>query len=262
MFAITRRSIVFSAAAYAHDLGTAADGDEMVDDRSVDSAQLRRRMTTHPLARAVSIGVLGIALLDPCSVRAQSTSDPSRSEPASQSGVTAADHDDAGLALAEPEFRDLNLPLTLRLPLHGSSFQLTPRLNGNLRQGSVTGNANNLFGYSPALGFGRFEYGRPLGEGQAVAQGRDGLLNGALIGAALGAGIGVAVTHGVRDSDLVFRQYAQGALVFAAMGAGVGVGIDALFNRVSSGPTVTPRRVLIAPAVWRDFAGVTAKWRW
>ena len=96
----------------------------------------------------------------------------------------------------------------------------------------------------------------------AVAQGRDGLLNGAMIGAAVGAGIGVAVTHGVRDSDLVFGQYARGALVFAAMGAGVGVGIDALFNRVSSGPTVTPRRVLIAAAVWRNFAGVAARWRW
>ena len=177
--------------------------------------------TTHPLARAVSIGVLGIALLDPCSVRAQSTSDPSRSEPSSQSGVTAADADEAELVLAEPEFRVLNLPSHVRLV-----------------------------------------YGRPLYEGQAVPQGRDGLLNGAVIGAAVGAGIGIAVTHGVRDSDLVFGQYARGALIFAAMGAGVGVGIDALFNRVSSGPTVKPRRVSIAPAVWRDFAGVAAKWRW
>jgi hypothetical protein len=219
-------------------------GTELVDDRSVDSTQLRGRMTTHPLARAVSIGVLGIALLDPCSVRAQSTSDPSRNQPAIQSDVTAGDDDDAELVRAEPD------------------FQLTHRFNGNLRQGSVTGNASNPFGYSPALGPGRFAYGRPLGEDQAVAQGRDGLLNGALIGAAVGAGIGVAVTHGLRDSDLVFGQYARGALVFAAMGAGVGLGIDALLNRVSSGPTVTPRRVLIAPAVWRDSAGVAARWRW
>lgn len=101
-----------------------------------------------------------------------------------------------------------------------------------------------------------------LGEGQADAQGRDALWNGAVIGAAVGAGIGVAVTHGLRDSDLVFGQYARGALVFAAMGAGVGVGIDALLNRASSGPTITPRRVLIAPAVSRDFAGVVVKWRW
>ena len=53
-----------------------ARGDEMFDDRSVGGARLRRRMTAHLLARAVSIGVLGIALLDPGSARAQSTSDP------------------------------------------------------------------------------------------------------------------------------------------------------------------------------------------
>jgi hypothetical protein len=237
-------------------------GTEFVDDRSVDPAQLRGRMTTHPLARAVSIGVLGIALLDPCSVRAQSTSDPSRNQPAIQSDVTAGDDDDAELVRAEPDFLVLNLPSTLRLPLHGSSFQLTHGFSGNLRQGSVTGNASDPFGYSPALGPGRFASGRPLGEDQAVAQGRDGLLNGVMIGAAVGAGVGVAVTHGLRDSDLVFGQYARGAVVFAAMGAGVGLGIDALLNRVSSGPTVTPRRVLITPAVWRDSAGVAARWRW
>jgi len=156
MFAITHRSIV-SAAAYAHELGTAAHGDEMVDDRSVDPAQLRRRMTIHPLARAVSIGVLGIALLDPCSARAQSTSDPSRSEPTSQSGVTAADDDDAAPVLAEPDFRVLNLPSTLRLPLHGSNFQLTHRFNGNLRRGSLGGNASNLFGLDQGAVVG-FEY--------------------------------------------------------------------------------------------------------
>ena len=47
---------------------------------------------------------------------AQSTSDPSRGEPASQSDVTAGDDDDAALVLAEPDFRVLNLPSTLRLP--------------------------------------------------------------------------------------------------------------------------------------------------
>jgi hypothetical protein len=54
-----------------------------------------------------------------------------------------------------------------------------------------------------------------LGEHQAHAQGRDSLLNGAVIGAAVGAGVGVAFTHAVRDSDLVFSQYARGALTSA-----------------------------------------------
>ena len=47
---------------------------------------------------------------------AQSTPDPSRSQPAIQSAVKADDNDDAELVLAEPDFRVLNLPSTLRLP--------------------------------------------------------------------------------------------------------------------------------------------------
>jgi hypothetical protein len=95
----------------------------------------------------------------------------------------------------------------------------------------------------------------------ARAQGRDALMNGALIGAGVGAGVGVAFTHAVRDSDLVFSQYARGALIFGAIGAGVGLGIDALLDR-TAGPAVKPRRVLIVPAFWRDVAGVVVKWRW
>ena len=99
--------------------------------------------------------------------------------------------------------------------------------------------------------------GRP-----ARAQGRDGLLNGAVIGAAAGAGAGVAFTYAVRDSDLVFSQYARGALIFGAIGAGVGLGVDALFDR-SPGPALgPPRRVSIAPNIWRHVAGVIVKWRW
>jgi hypothetical protein len=88
---------------------------------------------------------------------AQPTSDPSRNQPASQSSVTARDHGDEELVLAEPDFRVLNLPSTLRLPLHGSSFQLTHRFNGNLRQGSFNGNASNLFGLDQGAVVG-FEY--------------------------------------------------------------------------------------------------------
>lgn len=65
--------------------------------------------------------------------------------------------DDADPVLAEPDFRVLNLPSTLRLPVHGSSFQLTHRFNGNLRQGSFTGNMSNLFGLDQGAAVG-FEY--------------------------------------------------------------------------------------------------------
>jgi hypothetical protein len=101
-----------------------------------------------------------------------------------------------------------------------------------------------------------------LGERQAYAQARDSLLNGTVIGAAVGAGTGVALTHAVRDSDLTFGQYAYGALIFGGLGAGVGVGIDALLTRAMPGTGVKPRRVLIAPAVWRRVGGVIVKWRW
>ena len=79
---------------------------------------------------------------------------------------------------------------------------------------------------------------------------------------AAGAGIGVAFTHAVRDSDLVFSQYARGGLVFGAIGAGLGLGVDALLHRAAPGPGVTPWRVLIAPTVRREVAGVLLKWRW
>ena len=95
----------------------------------------------------------------------------------------------------------------------------------------------------------------------AQAQGDDRLLNGAVIGAAVGAGVGAAFTHAVRDSDLEFGQYARGALIFGAIGAGAGLGIDALLDR-SSRPPLTPRRLLIAPRIWRDVTGVVVKWRW
>ena len=116
MFVITRRSIVFSAAA------------------------LFTVWTSSGAAQSVS-----------------STSGASRIEPASQSAAPAADDDDAAPVLAEPDFRVLNLPSTLRLPLHGSSFQLTHRFNGNLRQGSFSENAGNLFGLDQGAAVG-FEY--------------------------------------------------------------------------------------------------------
>ena len=44
--------------------------------------------------------------------------------------------DESFLQPAEPDFRLINLPTTLRLPLHGGNFDLTHRFNGNLRRGT------------------------------------------------------------------------------------------------------------------------------
>ncbi len=104
--------------------------------------------------------------------------------------------------------------------------------------------------------------GVALGEGRAQAQGRDALWNGTVIGAAVGAGLGVAFTHAVRDSDLGFDQYLRGALIFGAIGAGAGLGIDALLDRTRPGPAGSSRRLVIAPAVGFDFAGVAVRWKW
>ena len=115
MFAITHRSIVFSAAALLTVLTSAA-------------AQ-----------------------------EAQPPAGTSQNEPTSQSAVAPADDDDSVPVLAEPDFRVLNLPSTLRLPRYGSNFQLTHRFNGNLRRGSLGGNAGNLFGLDQGAAVG-FEY--------------------------------------------------------------------------------------------------------
>ena len=87
---------------------------------------------------------------------APSMPDPAHSQPAVQSNVMEDDEDD-GLVLAEPDFRVLNLPSTLRLPRYASGFQLTHRFNGNLREGSFSGNGSNLFGLDQGAAIG-FEY--------------------------------------------------------------------------------------------------------
>jgi hypothetical protein len=87
----------------------------------------------------------------------RASSNPLPSQSASQSDVQAESDDDAAVVLAEPDFRVLNLPSTLRLPRHGSNFQLTHRFNGNLRRGSFGGNAGNLFGLDQGAAVG-FEY--------------------------------------------------------------------------------------------------------
>src|SRR5688572_14865610 len=75
---------------------------------------------------------------------------------AQQPAPSMPDPDDE-VVLAEPDFRVLNLPSTLRLPRHASAFQLTHRFNGNLREGSFSGNASNLFGLDQGAAVG-FEY--------------------------------------------------------------------------------------------------------
>lgn len=110
--------------------------------------------------RAVAVGLAALLTVLPTDAAAQDAPPaPNASSPghASQPEGTAAEDDDAAPVLAEPDFRVLNLPSTLRLPVHGSNFQLTHRFNGNLRRGSLGGNAGNLFGLDQGAVVG-FEY--------------------------------------------------------------------------------------------------------
>jgi len=67
------------------------------------------------------------------------------------------EHDDAVLRPLQPDFTLINLPTTLPLPLHGSSFRLTHRFHGNLRAGDFASQASSLFGLDQGATIG-FEY--------------------------------------------------------------------------------------------------------
>jgi Membrane bound beta barrel domain (DUF5777) len=79
---------------------------------------------------------------------------------ASPVAAAQASDDDAALDLAEPDYTVVNIPTTLRLPLHKGDFHLTHRFNGNLRQGSFGDQASDLFGLDrgATIGF-EFRYG-------------------------------------------------------------------------------------------------------
>src|SRR5437763_16772573 len=87
---------------------------------------------------------------------------------ASSFAQTQEDDDDAKLRPAEPNFALINLPTTLPLPLHAGNFRLTHRFAGNLRQGSFSDNASNLFGLDQGAVIGleyRFGLAKPLEAG-------------------------------------------------------------------------------------------------
>jgi len=62
------------------------------------------------------------------------------------SAPAQASDDAAALDMTEPDFYVVNVPTTMRLPLHKSSFRLTHRFGSNLRNGDFGDQAGNLFG--------------------------------------------------------------------------------------------------------------------
>ena len=80
-----------------------------------------------------------------------------QASPVSASTTAQAQDDAAALDLAEPDFTVVNIPTTLRLPVHKGNFHLTHRFNGNLRNGSFTDQLSSLFGIDQGATVG-FEY--------------------------------------------------------------------------------------------------------
>jgi uncharacterized beta barrel domain-containing protein DUF5777 len=76
---------------------------------------------------------------------------------AASPALAQTEDDDAVLQPAEPDYRVVNLPTTLRLPLYKSNFELTHRFNGNLRRGDFGDQASSLFGIDQGATIG-FEY--------------------------------------------------------------------------------------------------------
>lgn len=88
----------------------------------------------------------------------QSSGSPSQTTAvAATSAVATQDDDDAVLQPAQPDFRVINMPTTLRLPRFKSSVDITHRFAGNLRRGSFSEQASRLFGIDEGAVVG-FEY--------------------------------------------------------------------------------------------------------
>ena len=107
-----------------------------------------------------SLFLLGAAGIGPAAAQSSTSSDPSPAPATAASSSAAAQSagdDDAALDLAEPDFTLVNIPTTMRLPLHKGDFHLTHRFNGNLRQGTFGQQASDLFGIDEGAAIS-FEY--------------------------------------------------------------------------------------------------------
>ena len=71
-----------------------------------------------------------------------------------QSAATQAPDDDRLPSATEPDYRLVNLAMTLRLPSHRMSFELTHRFDSNLMEGTFAQNASNLFGLDQGAAIG------------------------------------------------------------------------------------------------------------
>src|SRR6185436_8831648 len=108
----------------------------------------------HTHSRFITVCVMAnLAAVAP----AKAQSGPETTGAAAPTASVVQQEDDDVLNPAEPDFVVVNLPTTLRLPLFKSNFRLTHRFAGNLRNGSFSQQAGNLFGIDQGAIIG-FEY--------------------------------------------------------------------------------------------------------
>jgi hypothetical protein len=108
-------------------------------------------------AYVATVLVISTLLAQPSTAHGQTPQDgPTASTAAASTPTpqpTTAD-DDARLDPAEPDFVVINLPTTLRLPVHAGNFHLTHRFEGNLRDGSFSDQLSNFFGVDVGAAIG------------------------------------------------------------------------------------------------------------
>ena len=107
--------------------------------------------------------LIGVCLIvNVATASAASAQSPPESTTATRTVSTAErpqtdEDDDAVLSPAEPDFVVVNLPTGMRLPLFKGNFRLTHRFAGNLKRGTFSQQASNLFGIDQGAIIG-FEY--------------------------------------------------------------------------------------------------------
>jgi hypothetical protein len=107
------------------------------------------------LLGSTTLLILMMIALAPATAAAQATPTP---PPPAQ--TPEPEPDEAEPVPAEPDFRLVNLPTTLWLPVKGMSFGLTHRFVGNLRSGGFVHQLENVFGLDQGASIGlEFRYG-------------------------------------------------------------------------------------------------------
>lgn len=121
-----------------------------------------RRLVVGAAAVGIVVFGAGVAIGAPTFLQDPPASPPASTTDSSQASPQALspELDEAEPQPAEPDFRVVNLPTTLGLPLRGMNFGLTHRFAGNLRQGGFQNQLENLFGLDQGATIGlEFRYG-------------------------------------------------------------------------------------------------------